>query len=148
MQADARRALVKLARDHGVLPVAVVLDVPVRLCLERNGQRVDRRLDERVIRWQLDQLRRSLKSLRREGFRKIYVLTSEVEIAEARFRREPLLNDFTADTGPFGVIGDVHGCLGELSSLLDTLGYTIVGAGRGRAVDASHPMGCRAVFVW
>ena len=28
-------------------------------------------------------------------------------------------------TGPFDVIGDVHGCFGELSELLDKLGYTI-----------------------
>lgn len=73
-------------------------------------------LSGRVIRRQLEQLRRSLKSLRRGGFQKIHVFTSEAEISEARFRREPLLNDSTADTGPFDMIGDVPDCLGELSS--------------------------------
>jgi len=147
VQVDARRALVKLAREHDVLPVAVVLDVSEELCLKRNKRRTDRKLEERVVRRQLEQLRRSLKSLRREGFRKVHVLNDEAEIAAATFRREPLLNDFRDDTGPFDVIGDVHGCLGELVSLLEALGYAISRDDQGRAVDAFHPMGRRAVFV-
>jgi protein phosphatase len=34
VQPDARRKLVALAREHDVLPVAFVLDMPERLCLE------------------------------------------------------------------------------------------------------------------
>src|SRR5690606_34317857 len=32
VQADARRPLVQLAREHHVLPVAIVLDLPEKLC--------------------------------------------------------------------------------------------------------------------
>jgi predicted kinase len=42
VQAESRRSLVQLARDHDVLPVAIVLDVPVGVCVERNAARTDR----------------------------------------------------------------------------------------------------------
>ena len=29
------------------------------------------------------------------------------------------------DSGPFDIVGDVHGCAGELESLLGKLGYRI-----------------------
>src|SRR6476619_6682399 len=35
VQPDARRQLITLAREHDVLPVAIVLDVPERTCIER-----------------------------------------------------------------------------------------------------------------
>ena len=45
-------------------------------------------------------------------------LSSEEEIAAARFEREPLWNDREGDHGPFDIIGDVHGCHAELVELL------------------------------
>jgi len=43
-----------------VLPVAVVLDLPERLCLDRNAARADRDFAGAVVKRQRDQLRRSL----------------------------------------------------------------------------------------
>src|SRR5580704_5448298 len=37
VQAEARRPLVALAREYHCLPVAIVLDMPERLCLDRNA---------------------------------------------------------------------------------------------------------------
>ncbi len=37
VQPAARAALVALAREHDVLPVAIVLDVPEAVCVERNA---------------------------------------------------------------------------------------------------------------
>src|SRR5689334_159131 len=37
VQADARRRLVQLAREHDVLPIAIVLDMPEEVCAERNA---------------------------------------------------------------------------------------------------------------
>ncbi|WP_104090750.1 polynucleotide kinase-phosphatase [Arthrobacter sp. GMC3] len=147
VQPEARHQLVQLARDHDVLPVAVVFDMPEALCLARNTQRTDRTLAARVIKRQQDQLRRSLKSLGREGFRNVHILRTEEEVATATFRRQRLLNDFRDDTGPFDVIGDVHGCRAELETLLAKLGYVVEQDGQGRAVDAIHPHGRKAVFV-
>ncbi len=45
------------------------------------------------------------------------------------------------------MIGDVHGCRAELESLLTTLGWAIERDDDGRAVNAAHPEGRRAVFL-
>ena len=146
VQPEARRSLVALARAHDVLPVAVVLDLPERVCLERNASRADRTFGDNVVTRQRDQLRRSLKHLGKEGFRKVHVLRSESEVAEAVVVRERLLNDFRDERGPFDVIGDVHGCRAELEALLVELGYALVRDEQGRPVDA-HAPGRKAVFV-
>jgi protein phosphatase len=147
VQFDARKQLIALAREHDVLPVAIVLDVPESVCLQRNAHRPDRAFGGHVVRRQRDQLRRSLRGLAREGFRKVHVLHGVDEVAAATIVREPLLNDFRRETGPFDVIGDVHGCRDELEELLGRLGYTVLRDGEGRPVDAVPPPGRKAVFV-
>ena len=146
VQPDARKRLVALAREHDVLPVAIVLDVPESLCLERNAANPVRGYPAQVIRRQHDQLRRGLRSLAREGFRTVHVLRGQDEIAAARIVRTRLFNDLRHETGPFDVIGDVHGCRDELEALLASLGYQIRRDDAGRAVGASHP-GRRAIFA-
>jgi protein phosphatase len=147
VQPDARKHLVRLAREHDVLPVAIVLDLPERLCLDRNAGRPDRDLPPRVVGRQREQLRRGLRSLEREGFRKVHVLRSAEEVDTATVVRERLLNDFRHEHGPFDVIGDVHGCRSELVSLLTALGYDVAYDGEGRAAGARHPEGRKVVFV-
>ena len=146
VQPGDRRPLVALAREHDVLPVAVVLNLPERVCLERNTGRPDRDFGAHVVRRQRDQLQRSLRGLQREGFRTVHVLATEEEVAAATVTRTPLYNDLRRETGPFDVIGDVHGCRAELEELLGKLGYEIVRDEQGRAAGAHHP-GRRAVFV-
>src|ERR1041385_7710937 len=72
VQPEARRPLVELARAHHVLPVAIVLDLPERLCQDRTAGRPDRDFGPHVIRTQHRSLRRSLRGLKREGFRTIH----------------------------------------------------------------------------
>ena len=146
VQPDARRSLVALAREQDVLPVAVVLDVPEGVCVSRNAARADRDFGAAVIHRQRDQLRRGLKGLAREGFRTVHTLRGEEEIAAASIVRTRLYNDLRHESGPFDVIGDVHGCCAELENLLVRLGYSIDRDDRGRAVGATCP-GRRAVFV-
>ncbi len=50
-------------------------------------------------------------------------------------------------TGPFDIVGDVHGCRSELETLLGDLGWVVEHDSDGRAVDARHPDGRTAVFV-
>ena len=147
VQHEARRQLVQLARDHDVLPVAIVLDLPEKVCIARNKARPDRDFGEHVIRRQSSQLKRALRSLNREGFRKVHVLRIPEEVDAARVVMEPLLNDFRHETGPFDVIGDVHGCRSELETLLTRLGYELVRDEAQRPVDARHLDGRKAVFV-
>lgn len=147
VQAGARASLIQLARDHDVLPVAIVFDLAESVLLEHDSGRDDTPRGARVIRRHQGQLRRSLKGLRREGFRGVHVLSTPEEVDSVRIVRRRLLTDFTDDHGPFDVIGDVHGCLPELETLLGELGYAIGRDDAGRAVDATHPEGRRALFL-
>ena len=146
VQPDARKKLVAVAREHDVLPVAIVLDTPETVCIARNAHRPDRDFGPHVIRRQRDQLRRGLKGLRREGFRAVHTLTGEDEIGGVTVTRTKLYSDLRHEAGPFDVIGDVHGCRAELEALLLELGYDIVLDPAGRAAGA-HRADRRAVFV-
>jgi hypothetical protein len=101
--------------------VAIVLDLPERLCAERNAQRPDRDFGPHVIRRQHQQLRRYRNGLPREGFRTVHVLSTPEEVDAATITRARLFNDLRHEQGPFDVIGDVHGCRAELEQLLDKL---------------------------
>ena len=147
VQPEARRELVVLAREHDVLPVAIVLDLPEKLCAERNASRPDRDFGAHVLRRQRGQLRRSMHALKREGFRAVHVLRTPEEVAAATITRTPLFSDLKHEAGPFDVIGDVHGCRAELEQLLTELGYTLEHDAAGRPVGARHPDGRRAIFV-
>ncbi|MEV6971680.1 polynucleotide kinase-phosphatase [Hamadaea sp. NPDC051192] len=146
VQNHARAGLVRLAREHDVLPVAIVLDTPEPTCWERTRVRSDRAFGREVVRRQHRDLRRSLGSLGREGFRKIHVVRPE-QVDSIELRYEKLFNDRRELTGPFDVIGDVHGCFDELLSLLTELGYTAERDERGRVVNAVHPAGRITLFV-
>lgn len=138
VQQESRRQLIDLARKHDVLPIAIVLDVPEEVCAGRNASRTDRAdMPRRVIQRHIRELRRSLRSLEREGFRKVHVLRGEAEIEGAGIRTERRFNDLTHLTGPFDIVGDIHGCASELETLLGKLGYA----------DGVHPQGRTAVFV-
>ncbi|MEU3512633.1 polynucleotide kinase-phosphatase [Streptomyces longwoodensis] len=138
VQKEARRQLIDLARQYDVLPVAIVLDVPEEVCAERNASRPDRAdLPRRVVRRHTRELRSSLRHLEREGFRKVHVLRGVEEVEHATVVTEKRFNNLTHLTGPFDIIGDVHGCASELEALLGKLGY----------VDGVHPGGRTAVFV-
>jgi protein phosphatase len=141
VQPEDRKPLVALARRFHCLPVAVVFDLPERLCHERNRGRPDRAFGPHIVRNQIRQMRRSLRGLKREGFSHVFVLSSAEELEAATVERQPLWNDRRNDRGPFDIIGDVHGCCDELERLLYELGYA--------AVDGvhRHPAGRKAVFV-
>ena len=147
VQPEARAPLVALAREHDVLPVAIVLNPPESVCLSRNAARPDRDFGVHVLRRQHASLRKSLRSLQREGFRTVHVLSSEADAAGASITRTRLYNDLRHETGPFDVIGDVHGCRAELESLLASLGYVLDFDAGGQQAGAAHPDGRRAVFL-
>ncbi|MFJ8781552.1 polynucleotide kinase-phosphatase [Streptomyces sp. NPDC102476] len=138
VQQDSRRQLIELAKQYDVLPIAIVLDVPEEVCAERNAARTDRAdMPIRVIKRHIRELRRSVRHLEREGFRKVHVLRGVADIENATVVTEKRFNDLTHLTGPFDIVGDIHGCALELESLLGKLGY----------IDGVHPNGRTAVFV-
>jgi protein phosphatase len=145
VQVEARKPLIALARQYHCLPVVLVLDMPERLCRDRNASRADRAFGEHVIRNQASQLRRSIRGLEREGFRHVHVFRSPEELESLTIRREPLWNNKKTETGPFDIIGDIHGCLTETLELLGVLGYEV--EMRDGHYSVSHIQGRKVVFV-
>ncbi|MBA4494811.1 polynucleotide kinase-phosphatase [Paenactinomyces guangxiensis] len=143
VQKEGREKLLKLAREYHCLPVAIVFHLPEKVCHAHNQTRTDRNLPAHVIRRQTQQLRRSLKGLKREGFRYIYKFSSVEELQAVQIKRERLWTDKKEETGPFDIIGDIHGCFDELKELLGKLGYQMTGDG----CQAHHPEGRKAIFL-
>jgi polynucleotide kinase-phosphatase len=141
VQSEARAPLVALGRAHYVLPVAIVLDVPEETCQARNVERPDRDFGPHVVRNHVRQLRRSIRHLKKEGFRHVWVLSPE-QIETVEIERQPLWNNRKNEHGPFDIIGDVHGCAAELQQLLTLLAYVPDDDGIWR-----HPEGRKVVFV-
>jgi protein phosphatase len=118
VQPEARKSLIALAKEFHVFAEAIVFDLPERLCQDRNKIRPDRQFGPHVIHNQLQQLRKSMRGLEREGIRHIFKLTSPEEVDSVTIDRHLLWNNKKQETGPFDIIGDVHGCFDELMSKL------------------------------
>lgn len=127
VQASSRKPLIALARKYHALPVAIVLDVPEKVAVDRNSKRADRDFGRRVVAKHRQQLRQSLKGLKREGFRRVHHLKGVEAIEAVEIVREPLWNNRKDEHGPFDIIGDIHGCYDELVLLLKELGYQVNG---------------------
>lgn len=150
VQTEARKPIVALGRQFHCLPVAIVLDLPEKICHERNRIRPERDFGPHVVRQQAQQMRRALRNLEREGFRTIHVLHSLEEVDAAEIERQPLWNNLKHEHGPFDIIGDVHGCFDELVDLLTNLGYSIEKQANGDgapAYTAQPPEGRKAIFL-
>jgi protein phosphatase len=147
VQPEARRPLVALAQQYHCLPVAVVFHLPEAICQERNRARPDRAFGPHVVRRHTQDLRRSLPHLRHEGFRYVYLLNTPDEITAATVERQPLWTDRRQDSGPFDIIGDVHGCYDELCALLAQLGYEPAPSAEGSDPTWRHPADRKAVFL-
>jgi protein phosphatase len=142
VRAEDRKGLVALARQYHCLPVAIVLDVPEAVAEARNRQRPDRQgIKPHVIANHRRLLRQGLRTLKPEGFRHIFHLRGVEEIdAVQAIARDPLHNNRQQETGPFDIIGDVHGCYTELVTLLGQLGYAV----EPEAVADARDLGVRA----
>jgi protein phosphatase len=88
VQFEARKPLIALARQHHVLPVAIVLDIPEKICEERNRERPDRRGLEHVLARQRSAMQRSLGGLGREGFQHVWTVHLE-DLATVEITRAP-----------------------------------------------------------
>lgn len=84
----ARRSLLALARQKSAPAVAIVLSLPLAVCLERNQARPDRSVSREVVEKQAADLVSSLPGLGREGFREVYVMDNTEVIDTARVQRE------------------------------------------------------------
>ncbi len=149
VQADeARKPLIKLAREYHCQAIAIAFSLPESLCQERNRTRPDRNFGPHVVRNQTRQMRQSLRNLRFEGFRDSFVLHSPEEVNSVEIIRNPLWTNRKHEHGPFDIIGDIHGCFDELSLLLQQLGYQIEPpTAELSAYQVIPPEGRRVIFL-
>lgn len=104
--AEKRAALLAIAFRHRRPAVAVVFDVPPRVCQSRNSAREGRRVPPQAIGGQFKRMRASLPTLADEGFSAVWVLgENEVErvgvsvMLPAADRPATLVPDASATTG-------------------------------------------------
>ncbi len=141
LQQSARKQVTELAKAQNVHAVAIVLNLPEEILQERNSARRDRNISQRVVHQHCVDVKRSIRNLRREGFRFVYVIDSQEQAENTEIVRTRLWNDKRDEHGPFDIIGDIHGCCDELEILLEKLGYRKTEAGY------FHPDGRKAAFL-
>lgn len=138
VERDARAPLVALAKRANLQRVAIVIDPPLNDCLDRNAAR-DRVVPEDTLHAQWTELHRTVGGLAKEGFNHVLRLRTQEDIDALEVVRTPLPVDRRDASGPFDIVGDVHGCSAELDALLAELGYPPDGS--------PHPEGRRLVFL-
>jgi len=143
VQQFARKKIIDIARSHDMLPVAIVFDMPEDLCIERNRTRPDRNVGPQVVKKHVRDLTRNLRNLQKEGFRYVHILHSQEEVDSVEIVRTKLWNDKRDESGPFDIIGDIHGCYDELTELLEKLQYDV----DRKSHTAVPPVGRRAIFL-
>jgi protein phosphatase len=88
------------------------------------------------------------RNLEKEGFKDLLYIETLEKRKQPKISRVPLWPDKRHLTGPFDIIGDVHGCAEELSGLLGKLGYEISWYEDGsRTCFVVPPAGRMAVFL-
>ncbi|MFZ5651156.1 MAG: AAA family ATPase [Bacillota bacterium] len=138
LTAKARRELLALGKKHDFQVVLVVFNMPLSVCCAQNLSR-PRKVPRKVLESHRRLLNRTLKKVYHEDFDGIYVLDQHQKEA-AGVEIKPLPVEIPL-SGPFDIIGDIHGCCDELEMLLGKLGYV-------RKNHAYiHPSGRLAVFT-
>ena len=145
VQPQSRKGLIALAKKWHALAVAIAFDLPEAVAVQRNALRSDRQFGAGPVRRQMQDLKRSLRGMQREGIRYVHTLRAADEVDSVTISRTKLWTDRREDKGPFDIIGDVHGCADELETLLTNLGYAV--GWDGKAVTVVPPEGRRAIFV-
>jgi predicted kinase/diadenosine tetraphosphatase ApaH/serine/threonine PP2A family protein phosphatase/8-oxo-dGTP pyrophosphatase MutT (NUDIX family) len=122
VQDRARASLIAIAKEFHVQATAIVFDLPESICQSRNALRPDRQFGPHVVKNHIKEMRRGFFRMQKE-FRFISVLRSPEDVETAEIERVPLWTDRREVTGPFDIVGDVHGCIDELRELVAKLGY-------------------------
>jgi len=149
VRASDRKAWIDLARRWHALPVAIVIEPGIDICVERNKTRPDRQFGAGVVQRMVSEIRKGLRGLQREGFRQVWELRTPEGVEAAVVTRQPLWTDQRADPSKFDIIGDIHGCAEELENLLGMLGYGVDWVEREgeRLPCVTPPEGRKVVFV-
>ncbi len=120
LQPSMRAELLKIAAQHSSPTVAIIFALPQAINEQWNASR-QRRVPADALERHRKNLDLSLRALPNEQFNTIYTLRTPEEVANSRVILGGLIPERSAP--PFDMIGDVHGCYDELTTLLERLGY-------------------------
>lgn len=143
---EDRAGLIRLGKQYHALSVAFIFDLDEKICQERNKSRPDRQFGPHVVRNHVRALKRGLKRIKKEGIRYQFRMRSPEEVDAIEIERQKLWTDKREETGPFDIIGDIHGCATELEELLEKLGYA-VSTDENKTYSITPPEGRRVIYV-
>lgn len=83
IQDYGRRILLDIAAEYNAPPLAVILNIPKDVCIERSMKRTDRPIPLEVIFQQLEEFNDTMKLIHTEGFDSVYILNGGESINEA-----------------------------------------------------------------
>lgn len=120
LKEEDREPYLRLGKKYHVPVMAVVLNIPENVLLTRDELR-DFPRGKKRIKQQYQHFKWTLRSIKKEGFHRTYMLKEE-ELKDLEISRQenPLLLDLGAG---IDLIGDIHGCFEEFMELLQKLGY-------------------------
>ena len=151
VEKQARANLLAIAQKHHIEPIAWVFTVPKAQCHQWNQQRKDRQVPPYVIERQHQLLLKSLLALEREPYPQIITFRTPEDLNQVEaVVRQPMFFDQLNESGPFDIIGDIHGCYDELHILLQKLGYQFEKATPKPphyGMRVTHPKGRKVIFV-
>ncbi|MEH6904838.1 polynucleotide kinase-phosphatase [Neobacillus drentensis] len=115
-----REKYLQMAKRYHVPAIAIVLNLAETELLRRDLARDFPRGKNR-IKQQYQHFKKTLRSIKKEGFRRCYIFgEEELQVLNVSRLDNPLLID--VDNG-IDIIGDIHGCFEEFCELLEKLGY-------------------------
>ena len=119
LEGQKRRDLLRAAKNENWRRIGIVFDLDEEILLQRKTGSVKKN----TVLSEAQTVKNISKKLNQEGFDQLYFLTKEedaqnVEIAYCRG-----IWDHHEESGPFDIIGDVHGCYEQLEKLVRKLGY-------------------------
>ena len=80
VKATSRQPLLEFAKSYDVPAIAIVFNFELEFCLHQNAQRTHRVVPPEIITEQFQELQTSIPILAGEGFQKVHVLSSVIEI--------------------------------------------------------------------
>ncbi|WP_214842457.1 polynucleotide kinase-phosphatase [Exiguobacterium sp. s150] len=119
LYASDRKKYIELAHRLHQPIYALVLDIAQPILLERDRLR-DFPRGGRRVKQQVQVFNREKRTIKREGFNQIHVISDVSQVNVERENMNPL--HLSSERG-IDVIGDIHGCFDEFLELLERLGY-------------------------
>jgi polynucleotide kinase-phosphatase len=115
-----REKYLQMAKKYHVPAIAIVLNISETELIRRDEQRDFPRGRNR-IKQQYQHFKTTLRFIKKEGFRRVYIFgEEELQVLNVTRLENPLLIDVGSG---IDFIGDIHGCYEEFIELMTKLGY-------------------------